>query len=97
MILTNEQLCSEKMVNLNYENQEIFPVNLDHSRLATFPARSDPLFLQMVQIIRTLLIEAKPKQVVSDEPVQLPSLVSSVESLVMSTGEHTQSILGVHC
>ena len=85
------------MVNLNYENQEIFPVNLDHSRLATFPARSDPLFLKMVEIIRTLLTEAQPKQVVSDESVHLPSLVSSVESLVMSTSEHIQSMLELYC
>lgn len=63
------------MVRLDSENQELIAVNMEHTKLSTFPTRSDPLFLKIVEVIRDLLIRAAN----SEPAFSLQGMVASIE------------------
>ena len=67
------------MVNLDIEDHEIIAVNMDHTKLSTFPTRSDPLFLKIVEVIRELLAGAEPKRWKSGSGFSLKDMAVSLE------------------
>ena len=66
------------MVRLDRDFQQLLPVDMDHSRLSSFPTRSDPLFLQIIEIIRALLTD---NDIRSTKPVRASS-ISTVNTTV---------------
>lgn len=68
------------MVKLDSENQEIFAVNMDHTKMSTFPTRSDPLFLKIVEVIKELLTRAGPKRSKSGSIFSLKERAASLEA-----------------
>lgn len=74
------------MVRLDVKDHEPLPVKMDHTRLSTFPTRSDPLFIKIVEVIRALLSSAAPRTTEVEPPFSVENLMASLESLGHQSG-----------
>ena len=85
------------MVRLEGKDHEPYPVNMDHIRLSTFPTRSDPLFIKIIEVVRALLSEAQPRTAHSETSGTLQSLTISMESLGQQCGMVVLQWRGLSC
>ena len=67
------------MVRIDCDSQEVFPVNMDHLKLSTFPTRSDPLFIKIVEVIRGLLTVVESRRTKAEPVFAFREMSDSLE------------------
>ena len=67
-------------MRIDCDSQEVFPVNMDHLKLSSFPTRSDPLFLKIVEVIRGLLKTAESRRMKAEPVFTFGAMSDSLES-----------------
>lgn len=73
------------MVRLDSENHELFPVDMDHSKISAFPTRSDPFFIKIIETIKALLKDAEARPTRPERAFSLPTMTASVGSIADSS------------
>lgn len=73
------------MVKLDSQNHELFPVDMDHSKISTFPTRSDPFFITIIETIKALLKDAEARPTRPMGALSWPTMATSVESIADSS------------
>ena len=66
-------------MRIDCDSQEVFPVDMDHLKLSTFPTRSDPLFIKIVEVIRGLLRVVKSRQTKAEPVFAFREMSDSLE------------------
>lgn len=72
-------------MRIDCDSQEVFPVNMDHLKLSTFPTRSDPLFVKIVEVIRGLLKIAESRQMKAEPVFTFRAMSDSLESTSLNS------------
>ncbi len=72
-------------MRIDRDSQEVFPVNMDHLKLSTFPTRSDPLFVKIVEVIRGLLKIAESRQMKAEPVFNFRAMSDSLESTSLNS------------
>lgn len=67
------------MVSLDSENHELIAANMDHIKLSTFPTRSDPLFLKVIEVIKDLSTRASSMRAKVESNLLLRNLAANLE------------------
>ena len=60
---------------------------MDHTKLSKFPTRTDPLFIKIIEVIRTLLVSGQPRTTRLSEPQSFQDVAASLESLSQFSSE----------